>query len=276
MFLPDNIDFEKPEKYALTIRISSSIFSFFIREKRSGGECCYRETNLKKDIDLLADIQQIIFDNNFLTLAFDETNVVVVSKAYELIPSYLLESNKIKPLFNFTHNIKSDKVLSATTIIQDNITLFSVDDELYKFVARSLFNPQFYHHTTSVLKYIEDNKSLLNNGISSLVLYFHDGYLDLFLYDQTLNLKYNMTFENETETNLFYYIMNIWDKADLDQLNDYLYVFDSARNQNKNLINLFKEYINHVEIEELRHTFLPIINIEDPQIPIDLLIRELK
>ena len=273
MFLPDNIDFEKPDKYNLSIRISSTHFSYFIYAKRVGEESCYRETRFKEESDILTNIQQIIFDFNFLTLPFNQTNVVMVSKDYELIPAYLLEEDRIKELYNFTHNNKAEKVLSSSIQVQENITLFGFDENIYKFLMRSLFNPQFNHHTTFILKQIEEDKLKVSSH-SSLFLNIHDQFVDLFVYDNQFNLKYNLTLEEDSEINLLYHIMNIWDKSELDQLNDYLYVIDSRRNQNQILLDHLKEYIRHIEIKDISSSIFVNINKEyDSLIPIDLLIQ---
>jgi len=274
MFLPDNIDFEAPDRYNLSIRISPTHFSYFIYEKRIGGESCYRETRFKEESDILTDIQQIIFEFNFLTLPFNQTNIVMVSKDYELIPAYLLEEDKMKELYNFTHNNKYERVLSSPLQIQENVTLFGFDENIYKFVMRSLFNPQFYHHTTLVLKQIEEHKQT-SIPQSSLFLNIHDQFVDIFLYDNSFNLKYNTTIEGDLEINLLYYIMNIWDKSELDQLNDRLYIIESGRNKKQELVDLLKGYIRHIEIKDISSpNFLDINKENNSLIPVDLLIQQ--
>lgn len=273
MFLPDNIDFEKPDKYILFIRITPSAFSFLIHEKRAGGDYCFRETFFEKELDILGEVQRIIFEYNFLTLPFSQTNVVVVSKNYELIPSYLLEKNKAKTLFNFTHHQKANKVLYSEATIQDNLVLFSIQEDLYTFLMRSLFNPQFYHHTNFILKHIEEYQSIIKDR-PSLFLYFHDQFTDIFLYDKSFNIISNNTLEDETDINTLYQILNVWDKAELDQVKDSIYIIDSERNQRKLCIKLLREYINHIKSDKiLTSVFFKINEETDPNIPVDLLIK---
>ncbi len=273
MFLPDNIDFEKPDKYILSIRITPTVFSFLIHENRVGGDYCFRETFFDKELDILVEVQRIIFEYNFLTLPFRETNVIVVSKDYELIPSYLLEKNKAKTLFNFTHHHKANKVLYSEATIQDNLVLFSIEESLYTFLMRSLFNPQFYHHTNFILKHIEEYQSQVINR-SSLFLHFHDQFTDIFLYDKSFNLISNNTLENETDINTLYQILNVWDKASLDQVKDSIYIIDSERNDRDMCVNLLREYINHIKSDKvIDSVFLKINEDTDPNIPVDLLIK---
>lgn len=273
MFLPDNIDFEKPDNYILSIRITPSVFSFLIYEKRVGGDYCFRETVFKKELDVLTEVQRIVFEYNFLTLPFSQTNVIIVSKDYELIPDYLLEKNKVKTLFNFTHNEKADKILFSDLTIQDNLILFGIQEDLYTFLMRSLFNPQFYHHTNFILKHIEEYRSTIKNR-PSLFLYFHDQFTDIFLYDKSFNIISNNTLENESDLNTLYQILNVWDKADLDQVSDAIYILDSDRNERHLCVNFLRDYIYNIKSNKILNSVLFQMNGDtDSKIPVDLLIK---
>ena len=60
---------------------------FSISDPETKENYCLRETSFSMSDNLLANIQRIIFDFNFLTQEFKQTNVIFVSSSYDLIPA---------------------------------------------------------------------------------------------------------------------------------------------------------------------------------------------
>lgn len=270
MFLPDNIDLGKSENYILTIRITPNGLAFSIHEPRMGGNYCYRETSFSKESDRLSNIQRIIFDYNFLTHVFKQTNVVFVSKEYDIAPQYLFEKNKKEALYNFTHQEQVEQVLISPDPIQQNITFFNADKEIYKFLMRSLYNPHFFHHSNLLMKYIE-GKNRMTEKRSKIYLNFHNEFLDVFCYDEKSNLLHPITFQQENEHNLIYFILNIWDKCNFDQSEDYLYILENFAGSDKHVLPLLRDYIKHIETVGVPSE-VEFMGTDSKQAPLDLLI----
>lgn len=270
MFLPDNIDLGKSENYILTIRITPNGLAFSIHEPRMGGDYCYRETSFSKESDRLSNIQRIVFDYNFLTQVFKQTNVVFVSKEYDIAPQYLFEKNKKEALYNFTHQEKVEQVLISPDPIQQNVTFFNADKEIYKFLMRSLYNPHFFHHSNLLMKYIE-GKNRMTEKRSKMYLNFHNEFLDVFCYDEKSNLLHAITFQQENEHNLIYFILNIWDKCNFDQSEDYLYILENFAGSDKLVLPLLRDYIKHIETLGVPSE-VEFMGTDSRQAPLDLLI----
>lgn len=246
MFLPDNIDLGKSEKYILTIRITPNGLAFSIHEPCMGGSYCYRETSFSNEHDRLSNIQRIVFDYNFLTQVFIKTNVIFVSKEYDIVPHYLLEKNKKEALYNFTHQEKVEQVLIGPDPIQNNLTIFNADKEIYKFLMRSLYNPTFFHHSNLLMKYIE-GKNRVADKHSKMYLNFHNEFLDVLCYDSASNLMHAITFQHENGHNLIYFILNIWDKCNFDQNEDYLYILENFAGSEQFVLPFLSDYIKRIE-----------------------------
>lgn len=246
MFLPNNIDLGKSEKYILTIRITPNGLAFSIHEPCMGGNYCYRETAFSNESDRLSNIQRIIFDYNFLTHVFKQTNVVFVSKEYDIVPQYLFEKNKKEALYNFTHHKQVEQVLICSDPIQKNSVLFNADKEIYKFLMRSLYNPTFFHHSNLLMRYVE-GKNRMTGKHSKMYLHFHNEFVDLFCYDDESDLLHAITYENESKHNLIYFILNMWDKCKFDQNLDYLYILEDFAGSDKQVVPFLRDYIKQIE-----------------------------
>lgn len=269
MFLPDNIDLGQSEKYVLSIRISPTIFSYSIHEPKIGGDFCYRERTIPKDSNQLTEIQSIIFDNNFLSNRFKETNIIYVSENYELIPEYLLEKGKTKVLYNFTHKGNTEQILESTKKFQNNIIAFGINKDIYTFLMRSLFNPQFIPHSFLILEYSAERSRTFNSN-NKMFLNFQNEFLDIICYNKNSKIEQAITLRIDHEQNLLYHILNIWNKSQFDQQKDILQIFNIQKESL--ILRTLSDYIRNIEIVESPNETI-FLNIENKSaIPIDILI----
>lgn len=269
MFLPDNIDLGNPENFILSIRLSQKSLSFTIYEPRIGGAFCYRETEFTEKKSMLDSVQRIIFDYNFLTNPFKQVNVVIASSEFDIVPQYLYEKGKKDILYNFTHSGQAKTVLKCFDDNQHNVVIYKLDSETYGFLMRSLYNPQFVHHSLLMQNYINEKKTLGVNA-SRMYLNFHNEFLDVFCYDASFHLKAAVSFRKENELNLVYHILNIWDKCGFDQNNDILYVLENYASKEKITVVSLRDYIRKIE------TIAPPSEVEflgedSKNVPLDLL-----
>lgn len=274
MFLPDNIDFAQSEKYLLSVRIKPDGWSFSIHEPEIGGEYCYREASFSKDSDILSNMQRMIFDFNFLSQPFKQTNVVFVSPDYEVVPQYLFEKKKKIELYNISHYKKADRVLSGQDKIQNNLLLYSVDNEIYQFLSRSLYNPQFWHHANLLLGYA-DRKNRITAKSAKMYLNFHDRYLDIICFDSQSKFIHAVSYYNEPVQNIVYHILNLWDKCNFDQNKDYIYIIESQSQTAVEVSALLRDYIKCIESLGLPSE-VEFLGEDGRKTPLDLLILSTK
>lgn len=246
MFLPENIDLSQPENYTLTVRIKPDGWSFAIKENNLGGGYCYRENSFSKDTNVLSNIQRMIFDFNFLSQNFHRTDIIFVSNEYEFVPEYLFEKKKTIDLYNLSHNKKTNRILLSHEKRLLNFLLFSVENEIYQFLSRSLFNPSFWHHTDLILNYVS-KKNQTKNDTAKMYLNFHDNFVDIYCFDKQSNFLHAITYYNESAPNIIYHILNIWDKCKFDQNRDFLFFITPESEKDKKVQETIKDYIKNIE-----------------------------
>lgn len=272
MQIPDNIDLNNPGQYILSVRISSNMFGYSLYDK-STRKVCFGETPFSTGIDNIEAFQQIIYDSEFLVLPYLQTNVVYVSKDYDLVPTYIIQKDKKEALYNFTHYLPAKHILYSSENIQQISTTYNVESELYEFLARSLHAPEFYHHSHVLMLYLEElNKE--QGKKSKMYLNFHDKLVDVFCYDEYSQILHAITLDGQNEKNVLYFILNIWAKCGFSQQNDSLILLEGAENINLHIPSILSEYIKNIE-----HIIIPGklgLNqqeiIEGDKIPLDLLI----
>lgn len=242
MFLPESIDLEHSEKYILSIRIKSNGFMFSITDPENVKNYCLRETTFSSEDNLLGNVQRIIFELNFLTQEFKQTNVVFVGKDYDLIPASYFDKKEATELYNYTHFDKVEYTMSGFVDSQDVMVSYRVDKDLVDFLSRSLFNPNYFHYSNLLINWI-DKKSKLMKGKSKMFVSFHENMMDIFCFSG-LKLIHSLSFENENSANQVYYLLKLWEQCGFNQQEDVLYILGDA---DRLIIARTQLYINKIE-----------------------------
>ncbi|MDR1092350.1 MAG: DUF3822 family protein [Prevotella sp.] len=241
MFLPENIDLGQSEKYILTIRIKTNGFMFSISDPNAGKSFCLRETTFSANDNYPDNIQRTIFDLNFLTQQFRQTNVIFVSKDYDLVPASYFDTKEKEDLYNFTHVEKVGHLSSGLIENQDIISLFNIEQTVFGFLSRNLWTPQFYHHANLLINLF--GKRGGNENGSRMHLNFHDEFMDIICFSNG-KLLHCLSYENEPVNNQLYFILKLWEQYEFDQLKDYLYI---SGNAGKFIISRLHDYIKNIE-----------------------------
>lgn len=244
MFLPPTIDLAHSEKYILTLRIKPTEFMFSLAEPGAGRNYCLRSTQFENTNNtLLENIQKIIFELNFLTQQFKQTNVIFVDPEYKLIPKHLYDTKVKEKLFDFSSAIEQPTHIACDEILKfGTLNIYKIDPEIYGFLTRSLYNPQFYNHITPLV-YLLEGRARTSSIHSKMYINLHDNLVDIvcFSSDQlTLSVSYeNLSFEEKS-----YYVLKIWESLGFDQMKDQLLI---AGELDENVLNIFRDYIKNIE-----------------------------
>jgi hypothetical protein len=270
MFLPDIIDLKKPEKYVLSIRIKPDGCAFLIRDPNDAKAFCFHETGFSNDTSLLNNVRRIILDDDdykFLTDAFKQTNVVIASVDYELMPDMVKDKQQLRKFYRFTHDRDNMQALVGENPLAGCNLVFGVDDELHSLLKRSIYNPKFYHHNGLQLQYFKKKTDALRANV--MFVHFHENFVDLNCFDADSNILYAHTYYNEYHLNIVFHILSVWEKLGFNQMEHHLVV--SGYYPDNRMETMLKEYIKLVKSDGL---FEQLVDFGEKaqNIPLDLLI----
>lgn len=247
MFLPENIDLAHPEKYSLSIRLAPNGFSFYFHCDDDSDVFHFQETDLSNKLSYSDNIKKLIFDLGFFSHPYKKTTVIVVSPNFTLIPHRFFDPKRSKEIIdsNF-HNI-SGITLYDSPKDKEYYILYNMDEDVHSFLKRHLSNPIFKHHSTSLMNVF--NTYSYNENRKRCFVDFHDGFASVFCYNEEKFLTANI-FHTGINSDTTYYIASFWEKLELDQTNDYLFLCGETDTQ-LSVTNDLKKLINHVERVEL-------------------------
>jgi hypothetical protein len=248
MFLPDNIDLKKPEKYVLTVRIKQDGFSFLIADPQDASVFCFQEKDFIKEQSVLNNIQGIILDfYKYLpeTEYFGKTNVVIVSEDYELVPSIFDSKQCVKKFYSFTHMSNKDEqyVLVNENAINGCHLVFGINSDLYLFLKRSLVNPRFFHYNGLLINYFR--KKAAACATNSMFVHFHENFVELNCFSASNNILFSRTYHSEHYQDIVYHILGVWEKSGFNQMEDSLFLYGYSHDYHQIEVVL-KDYIKSV------------------------------
>ncbi len=242
MLLPLTFDLDQSEKYVLSIRISPGGFMFSMSEPGNRKNYSLQDTEFLPGTSLMDNVKKLVFDLNYLTLQYKETNVIVVTPEYDLIPDTYFSKSEQNDVYKFVHNDQVGHIMHDFNKSQGNYTIYNVEKEMYEFLSRNLCNPQFYSHINLLIDYF-DIQHKDDNETSKMYLYFHDKIMDVLCYEGT-KLIHSMSYNDRSYLNQAYYVLKIWEMCNFNQLDGILYLGGEVDNS---LILMFQKYIKTIE-----------------------------
>lgn len=265
MFLPEYINLEQSEQYILSIRIKPNQFIFSISCPDNDKHYCLREVRFSSEENFFSNVQKIFFELNFLTQPFLQTNLVYVSPDYDLVPNEYFESKKKKDLYNLVHVDKTKYILYDQNNRQMNVTLYGMDEQIYDFLLRNLYNPRFFHHSTLLIDYFRD-KGVTTAFVSKMFVNFQEEQIDVICFNH-YKILHSLSFVEESPLNQLYYILKVWEQLNFDQLKDYIYLVGIPSDLVRNGLSEFVKNIECIGVPS--EVFL--WNDDAQKAPIDLL-----
>lgn len=243
MLLPSTIDLNESENYVLSIRISDSGMIFSLSESNNKRNYCLRRFSFEDDGEnLLVWMKKIIYELNFLTQQYLKTNVIFVSSGYDFIPLDIYEKGSKEDLLGFTTDVENTYILENAIPKYDVVMLSNVDEDLYSFIKRSLYNPQFYSHISLLIDYFEGRSKTINMN-KRMYVNIGEKQTDIICFDKRILLQ-SMTYKGLTKNEQIYYMLKVWESLELDQQRDELLIAGDIDDVS---LEILKEYIENIE-----------------------------
>lgn len=242
--VPDTLNVTNSEKYNVSIRLwpDGLSFSGYIPSER---DSFFTETvYLDPDVPLVQSLKEVFFENACLLYIYNALHILTVSGKYTLVPDSVFSGKDKDLLFAYCFQTDDDsKVLAQPLTDFSSVLLYSMDNEAYEFMVRSLVNPQFIHFLSPMLS--DWRKKSLERYPKQLYAVIHDGMLDIICFEQGELLFVN-SFGYETENDVIYFIMYVCKQLAVSQLEDTILFYGDKAMCGK-IMPIIKRYMEQVD-----------------------------
>lgn len=248
MTIPDTFDIRNSEKYIMSIRFRPGGLSFSVYNPGETGSFFYRDIDFSYSSrsTYTEQVKEFFFKNDLMTIPYKKVNVIQVSPRYTLVPGEIsMDEPSAFYLFNFS---RPDNKALAKPIGEKNVqVIFGMDDELYEFCFRTLSNPCFAPHISSLLDYWLSQSQF---GLQKhMFVNLHEKMADIVCAVQG-KLLFANTFSFVHPDDIIYYMLYVWRQLEMEQLSDNLYMF-GVTDVKKPIVEILRNYVHRVSMMEV-------------------------
>lgn len=244
MFLPASINLSHPEKYRLSIRISTTHFEFSLVEVGNEKNFCLRVNPLESSLTLKENITKIVTDLPFLTYAYYVTDVIFVTNKYHLIPT-AFKSDKPRDIAYQEVESEKENVYFLTSDMESmGVSMVAVlQKDLVGFINRNLYIPHIYSHAELLIKYFHTYANHFMKT-SRMHVYSYLDRLDIVAFGVNNKLLIAKSYDKLSLKEQAYFILKLWETLKFDQMNDML-LFSGAIDDT--VLEIVRNYFKNVE-----------------------------
>lgn len=235
-------DLANTDQYRLIIRLTTKEFSYYIVDPQKNDGAVYLQFSLLKSKSLLQQIEEIFYQQELLRLPYKSTYLMVESPVYSVVPNSYVNEAKQDVLLDFLHYEPAQRCFQNSFKRMHATNVFSVNEEAYGFLHRSLSINQVFHYITPLAEYFAQRSKF--GDYSKMFVYVTNDTLDIFCFEKN-RLKLVNRFDYTAFDNAAYFILNTWAKVSFDQLVDELLLSGDER-YIESLVPLLTAYISRI------------------------------
>ncbi len=244
--LPNNaIDLNHTQENIMSIRLWSDGFSFSLRNPHTGTPIeWYREESIDPASPLTyqQQLERAIGHYDLLQQNFKQIYIVVHSNHFMVIPAQYSDSEANDCFQHFVGSQLPETVVANRLPQVEIQNLFGLDVELHLFLTQRYPHCTLLHHLSPLGNYL----CIKGHGVANKRLYalLHKGDLEVICENEGELLLAN-TFSYNSTDDAAYYLLNIWQKLELNPYLDSIIVGGEPSERNE-LSQRLKTYIVEV------------------------------
>lgn len=222
------------DKYYLIQYLNNNEFCYAILDIGYPKYVFFQKANLKKEIDLYLNIEEILYKEELLKLIYGKRYLIYSNIKSTLVPSSYFSENEIKTYFQFVHNLSEYDELNYTYLSSIKAyNIFSINSELVQILNKKQKSVIFHsNHVT-----IETLMRVINEN-NCIYVYFNNDLLEIAIKENN-ELRYFNQFLIETEDDFLYYINLIYDQLKIEK-NKLKFIYSGNSNFERRIV----DYIN--------------------------------
>jgi uncharacterized protein DUF3822 len=254
VFVDSLFDKNKTKEYTLSIQLGLDGFSFSILNENKKCIALNQFIPFKKNSDNIPinSFIEIIRNNELLNLSFKDVFVLWISDKVMLIPSEFFSEDFAYESFQLSHSLDKDECLECNKLPElKSWIVFSFPKTSKEFIQSHFGNSKLYHHCLPFYKESLNQKMAENHP--QVFLNIQNRFFHVIIPDRNGKHFIN-TFPYSTNSDLVYYILNIFKQQKLNNERSKL-IIDGAVHEDSNVILLLKKYLGQIEVKLLPSEF---------------------
>jgi hypothetical protein len=247
-FIRENFNINSISKSILSIQISLDGFSFVISpaENLANPDYIYINRLNSKSGNLINVLSSF---TGFDSREFYSIRIIVHVSTFALVPETIFELKDMKAYLNLNHPHKINrKNLSNTISSAAAVSVFSIEEELYKLLKNKFPGADFCHSSLPLCT------MALNMEIDVCTIQVYEKSMELAIVKNKKLVHYNI-YELQGENDIIYFILNAYKSTELNQLNAPL-IISGVLPKNSETLIFIKKYFKDVRFYSTDYVIL--------------------
>jgi len=250
VFVESTFDKNKTEEYNLSIRVGSDGFSFSILNvnKKCLALNRFQTFDQNSTTETLNSFKEQIRNNELLNLKYKTVSILWVSNKSVLIPNEFYSEQFAFESFQLCHKLSEKEVIEQTKVsVLDSYCIFSIPIDFKDVLIKQFAEIKFFHHTYPF--YTSAIKEEQHDNNPSVFVNIQKSFFHIIIPDRD-NKHFINSFSYTEDSDLAYYILNIYKQQKLNNERSKLIVDGLVQEESKS-IQLLKKYLAKVEVKLL-------------------------
>jgi len=255
LFVDSTFEKDNTSRYKLSIQLCLDGFSFSILSLENKCLALFQSKKLNTEtdngsIDVLKDS---IRNCDYLNLTYHQVSVIWLTKKACLIPSELFSHDLATDSFQLCHPLLKTEILNYDELKEMNAyIIYALPLALPEFIQSQFTGAEISHQTSRFYQNIL--KQNTTGKHPKVFVQIHDTFFDAFIPDNGQKHFIN-SFSFKEETDMVYYILNIYKQQNLNTEYSELYLSGKIDETHKAFQTL-KQYIKEIVIDTIPNELL--------------------
>ena len=209
----ETFDVNTITNYSLLVQFSSDNFAYSLYDKNRSKFVLLRSVQIKNNnfLEYIEHIKSIIDEDEIIEKIKTQVKILFYTKNTIIIPNAFYNANKKQDILKFNVNINKNDLVLSNKLRNNDYTIFSINTDLLNFINKTFPDNIVYNQASVVV-----NENIMNpvKDKTKIIIDSNSNFIDVTLIEKG-NLKFKNTFEYKTTTDFVFFVLNIYDKFEL-------------------------------------------------------------
>ncbi len=209
----ETFDINRLNNYSLLVQVSDKNFAYSLYDNHTNKFVLLRSTIIKVDniSEYIEKLKFIINKDEIIPNIKTLVKILFYNKNTIIVPNAFYNEYKKQEILEFNVNLNKNDVVLSNKLRNNNYNIFSINNELLNFLNTNFNNNTIYNQASIII-----NENSLNTAKdkTKIIIDSNSSFIDVTLIEKG-NLKFKNTFEYKTTTDFVFFVLNIYDKFEL-------------------------------------------------------------
>ena len=240
----ETFDINRLDNYNLLVQISDKSFAYSLYDNHRNKFVLLRSTEIKSDntSKYIETISSVITKDEIIPNIKTQIKILFYNKNTIIVPNAFYNEDKKHEILGFNVSIDKNDIILSNKLRNNDYNIFSINNDLLNFLNEKFSNNIIYNQASIII-----NENTLNSAKdkTKIIIDSNSNFIDVTLIEKG-NLKFKNTFEYKTTTDFVFFVLNIYDKFELQPEKVEIYISGKITSISDEVL-LLKNYIKKIK-----------------------------